>query len=60
MISEYRLKTGKVGNAVVGACNAVEDTVVGGYKKAEDAFVGAFLKKSDDRSDEGRNLSEGA
>ena len=60
MISEYRLKTGNVGNADVGACNAVEDTVVGGYKKAEDAFVGAFLKKSDDRSAEGRNLSEGA
>ena len=36
-MSEYKLKTGKIGDAVVGA-----------YKKVEDAFVDAFLEKSED------------
>ena len=36
-MSEYKLKTGKIGYAVVGA-----------YKKVEDAFVDAFLEKSED------------
>ena len=47
MMSEYKLKTGKIGSAVVSAYKAVEDTVVGGYKKVEDAFVDAFLEKND-------------
>ena len=46
-MSTYKLKTGKVGEAVVGAYKAVEDTVVGVYKKVEDAFVDTFLEKSD-------------
>jgi hypothetical protein len=36
-MSEYKLKTGKVGEAVVGA-----------YKKIENAFVDAFLEKDAD------------
>lgn len=36
-MSEYKLKTGKIGDAVVGA-----------YKKVEDAFVDTFLEKSED------------
>ena len=36
-MSEYKLKNGKIGDAVVGA-----------YKKVEDAFVDAFLEKSED------------
>ena len=58
-MSEYKLKTGKIGDAVVGAYKAVEetvvggykaveDTVVGGYKRVEDAFVDAFLEKDGD------------
>lgn len=59
IMSEYKLKTGKIGDAVVGAYKAVESTVVGGYKavedtvvgsykKVEDAFVDAFLVKTDE------------
>lgn len=44
-MSEYKLKPGKIGNAVIGAYQKVEDTVVGAYKKVEDAFVDAFLEK---------------
>lgn len=47
-MSEYKLKTGKVGEAVVGAYRKIEDTVVGSYKKIEDAFIDAFLEKADD------------
>lgn len=58
-MSEYKLKTGKLGEKVVGAYKKVEDTVVGsykkvedtvvgGYKKVENAFVDAFLEKSED------------
>ena len=39
-MSEYKLKTGKIGDAVVGA-----------YKKVEDAFVDAFLEKTDDAAE---------
>lgn len=40
-MSEYKLKTGKIGEAVVGA-----------YKKVEDAFVDKFLEKDGDSSGE--------
>ena len=61
-MSEYKLKTGKVGETVVGAYKKieetvvdgykkVEDTVVGGYKKIEDAFVENFLEKAEDDSE---------
>ena len=42
-----RLKTGKVGRAVVDGYQEVEATVVGAYKKIEEAFVDAFLEKAD-------------
>lgn len=59
MMSEYKLKTPKqaeavvgayhkVEDAVVGAYKKVEDTVVGGYKAIEQKFVDAFLEKADD------------
>lgn len=54
-MSGYELKTGKVGDAVVGACKAVEDTVVSGYKRVEDVFVETFLEKTDDDKAEGQN-----
>ena len=64
-MSEYKLKTGKVGEAVVGTYKKIEDTVVGGYKKIEDgvvggykkiegAFVETFLEKVDDNADENK------
>ena len=46
-MSEYKLKTSKLGEKIVGACKKVEGTVVGGYKKVEDAFVETFLEKVD-------------
>ena len=48
------MKTGKVGDAVVGAYKAVEDTVVSGYQKVENAFVKTFLEKSDDSESDGQ------
>ena len=47
-MSEYKLKTGKLGQAVVGAYKTIEDTVVDSYKKVENAFVEAFLEKTED------------
>lgn len=44
-MSEYKLKTGKIGEKVVGAYQKIEETVVGGYKKIEDRFVDTFLEK---------------
>ena len=44
-MSEYRLKTGKVGSKVVNTYKAIENTVVNGYKKIEDAFVDKFLEE---------------
>lgn len=42
-MNEYRLKSGKIEKAVVGAYKKVEDTVVNGYKKIERAFTEKFL-----------------
>ncbi len=53
-MSEYKLKSGKIGDAVVGAYKAVEDSVVSGYKKVEDAFVDTFLEKTDHDASEGQ------
>ena len=52
------LKTGKVGDAVVGAYKAVEDTVVSGYKQVADAFVDAFLEKTGDSKSDGQGSEE--
>lgn len=58
-MSEYKLKTGKIGDAVVGAYKAVEDTVVGGYKKVENAFVDAFLEKDERHEEEKQTPKQG-
>lgn len=55
-MTEYRMKTGKLGekaaetyqkieDSVVGTYKKVEDSVVGAYKKVEGAFVDTFLEK---------------
>ncbi|MBP3382711.1 MAG: hypothetical protein J6K78_02245 [Tidjanibacter sp.] len=55
-MAEYKLKTGKVGeavvngykkieNGVVGGYKAIEKGVVGGYKKIENGFVERFLER---------------
>lgn len=46
-MSEYKLKTGKIGDAVVDAYKTVEQRVVGGYKRIENAFTDRFLEKSE-------------
>ena len=48
-MSEYKLKTGKLGETVVGAYKKVEDAFVGTYKKIEDAFIDVFLEKAEPR-----------
>lgn len=47
-MSEYKLKTGKMGEKTVAAYQKIEDTVVGGYQKIENAVVGGY-KKIEDR-----------
>ncbi len=55
-MAEYKLKTGKVGDAVVNGYkkiekgvvegyNAIEKGVVDGYKKIENSFVERFLER---------------
>jgi len=44
-MAEYKLKTGKVGEAVVGAYKKIENGVVGGYKNIENKFVDTFLEE---------------
>ena len=55
-MAEYKLKTGKVGeavvngykkieNGVVGGYKAIEKGVVDGYKKIENSFVERFLER---------------
>lgn len=59
IMSEYKLKTGKIGenvqkgykaveNGVVSGYQAVEDAVVSTYKKIENKFVDTFLEKVED------------
>ena len=58
---KYKLKTGKVEDAVVGTYKmiengvvdgyqAIEDAVVGTYKKIEDKFVDKFLEETPDET----------
>ncbi len=62
-MTEYRMKTGKIGekvvktatsaykkieDSVVGGYKKIEDSAVGGYKKIENAFVDTFLEKVED------------
>lgn len=46
-MSEYKLKTGKMGENAVTAYQKIEDTVVGGYQKIEDAVVSGYKKIED-------------
>lgn len=55
MMRTYKLKTGRLGDAVVSAYQAVENTVVSSYQKVEDAFVDAFLERTDDEKDGGQD-----
>jgi len=63
---QYRIKPGKVGNAlidtyykiengVVGTYKKIEDGVVGTYKKIETAFVDRFLEKVDEPEEKNDN-----
>ena len=44
-MSEYKLKTGKIGEKVVEAYQKIEDAVVSGYKRIEDGVGDTFLEK---------------
>lgn len=68
-MSEYKLKTPKQAEAVVGAYHKVEgavagvykkveDTVVGGYKAIEKKFVDTFLERVDNVPDGETSPSE--
>ena len=57
-MSEYKSKTGKIGDTMVDAYKTVDDTVVGNYKKVEDAFVDAFLEKTDGHAGNEQEFSE--
>ena len=65
-MAEYRIKRGKIGNAlfdaydkirdgVVGTYSKIEDGTVGTYKKIETAFVDRFLEKVDDEPETKNN-----
>ena len=58
-MSEYKLKTGKLGDKVVSAYKKVEDAAVGGYKKVERAFTDAFLERvEEDEPSAGESAEE--
>ncbi len=46
-MAEYKLKTGTVGEVVVGTFRKIEDSVVGTHKKIENGVVGAYKKIED-------------
>ena len=43
-MTKYKLKTGKVEDAVVGTYKKIENGVVDGYQAIEDAVVGTYKK----------------
>ena len=43
-MAKYELKTGKVGDAVIGTYKKIENGVVDGYQAIEDAVVGTYKK----------------
>lgn len=62
-MAEYRIKPGKIGNALIDTYYKIEDSVVGtykkieagavgSYKKIETAFVDRFLEKVEDAPEE--------
>jgi hypothetical protein len=61
-LSNYKLKTGKVGegvisgykkieNGVVDGYRSIENGVVKGYEKIENKFVGIFIEKIEDEEE---------
>ncbi len=50
-MAQYKIKPGKLGNALINTYYQIEDSVVGTYKKIENAFVDRFLEKVDDEPD---------
>lgn len=65
-MANYRIKPGKLGNAlidiyykiedgVVGTYYRIENGVVGAYKKIETAFVDRFLEPTDDTPQSNNN-----
>ena len=43
-MTKHKLKTGKVGDAVIGTYKKIENGVVDGYQAIEDAVVGTYKK----------------
>lgn len=43
-MQDYKLKSGKIEQAVTGAYQTVENAVTGTYRKIEDTVVGAYKK----------------
>lgn len=43
-MAQYRIKPGKLGNALINAYYKIEDGVVGTYKRIEDGAVGTYKK----------------
>lgn len=50
-MAEYKLKTGKVAEAVTKGYKAIEDGVVSGYKRIERSFVERFLEEVGENED---------
>jgi hypothetical protein len=44
IMAEYKLKTGKIGEAVTKGYKAIEDGVVGGYKAIEESVVNGYKR----------------
>ena len=59
-VSEYKIKTGKIGEKVIKTYETIEKTVVGGYQKIEDAFVEAFLEKKEDAPEKEEDKEDAA
>lgn len=47
VMAEYRLKTGRTGDAVIRAWRRLETGVVRAYRKIETRFVETFLERID-------------
>ena len=47
-MAEYRIKPGRVGNALIDIYYKIEDGVAVTYKRIETAFVDRFLEQVDD------------
>ena len=54
-MAQYRIRPGKIGNALIDTYYKIEDSVVGTYKKIETAFVDRFLEEVDDEPEQKSN-----